>query len=490
MIATTDCAVSTLAPYSPSTENPWNQQKALHLIKRLGFGVNPTNVSSILQQNPSDFIDTLLDQTINLPLSEEPNWAYWSASDYQSNGQDPIDSNLENVIQWGYQWLLDMAGDNPVREKLTLFWHNHFVTKIETYQCASWMYQYHKLLQQYALGNFKDFVYEMGKTPAMLVFLNGVQNTVLNPNENYARELFELFTLGLDNGYTQQDITEAARALTGWNSIDVSDLCGPIEFSPISHDSGQKTIFGQTGNWDYDILHDLLFEERANEIAQHICQKVYRAFVHPEAETPEIIEELATTFIANDFELAPVFRQLFKSEHFFDPANIGVQIKSPLEFIFDFGNSIDYPINASNVALINGAASNLGQQIFNPPDVAGWPGNRDWIDNSQFSTRWSQMGQILLFTYESFPELLRNFAKTVSNNSNDPAVIAQTVSDYFVLKGFQNPMEYEKATIVLKSEVPENYYEDGSWNLDWDSAPGQVGQLIYFIVQVPEFQLT
>jgi uncharacterized protein (DUF1800 family) len=180
-------------------------------------------------------------------------------------------------------------------EKLALFWHNHFVTRNEDYGCPSYLYQYHKLLQQYALGNFKTFVKEIGKTPAMLVFLNGVQNTRFNPNENYARELYELFTLGRDNGYTQQDIVQTAKALTGWNSLENNQYCGRINFFPALHDPAQKTIFGKTNTYNYDTLHDLLFAERAVQISEYICGKLYRYFVSPQVDEV-IVSELATIF--------------------------------------------------------------------------------------------------------------------------------------------------------------------------------------------------
>lgn len=486
-----DCAIGTLSPYVPTADNPWNQQKALHLSRRLGFGTNWGNIENMLTQNPTNLIDTLIDEAINLPLPSEPEWAFWQISDYVANGStDPNQDIIEDAVDWARTWMSGMTGAKPLREKLSLFWHNHFATVAGDYGCASWLYQYHKLLQEHCLGNFKDFVYEIGKTPAMLVFLNGVQNTILDPNENYARELFELFTLGVDNGYTQQDITGAARALTGWNNINVDDLCGPINFLPIAHDNSSKTIFGQTNNFGYDSLHDLLFEERGNLVAEYICGKIYRAFVHPDAEADEIINELAATFVNNNFELAPVFRQLFKSEHFFDEANIGVQIKSPLEFLFEPAQMLGYEHTTETLSLLFLGSAGLGQHLFNPPNVAGWPGNRTWIDNNSLTQRWSQAGQLLYFLFLNEPELMRTFAKNISNNSNDPEVIAQKMVDFLLPKGFQESSQYERATIALKSEVPENYYTDGSWSLDWDSAPAQVTQLIYFVSQVPEYQLS
>ena len=140
------------------------------------------------------------------------------------------------------------------------------------------MYEYHHLLQKHALGNFKEFVKEMGLTPAMLVFLDGFQNTRFQPNENFARELYELFTLGVDNGYTQSDIVETAKAVSGWNGLDINNLCGTVDFIPSFWDPAKKTIFGKTGNWTYNDVIDLLFTERPVQISEYICRKLYKHF--------------------------------------------------------------------------------------------------------------------------------------------------------------------------------------------------------------------
>lgn len=184
-------------------------------------------------------VDSLINQAIALPLPPEPEWAYWDVTRYTVR-----EVAVEQIYGWMRQWFLSMI-NNGAREKWALFWHNHFVTRLEVYGCPSYMYQYHKLLQQYAFGNFKTFVKEIGKTPAMLAFLNGVQNTRFQPNENYARELYELFTLGRDNGYTQMDVVETARALTGFNSLENNQYCGKINFVPALFDNGAKTILGK-----------------------------------------------------------------------------------------------------------------------------------------------------------------------------------------------------------------------------------------------------
>ena len=476
-----NCATGTIDPYVPSPEKPWNKIRAMHLYRRMGFGASPEMVENALSQNPSDLIDALVDEALNLPLSPEPEWSNWTENDYD----DFFPQRQEQFVSWVIQWMSDMV-NNGFRDKLTLFWHNHFVTRFEAYVCTSYMYKYHKVLQENAMGNFKDFVKAIGQTPAMLYFLNGVQNTNLSPNENYARELYELFTLGQDNGYTQADITETARALTGW--VGNFTFCGPVGFVQEYFDNGEKTIFDQTGNWNYNDVHDILFDQRTTLIANFVCEKIYKFFVHPDP-APEIVEALATTFIENNFELAPVFRQLFKSEHFFDEYVIGTQVKSPVDFYLNFIKDGGMPIDDQLLEAVTYYTYIMGQELFNPVDVAGWPGNRSWINNNTLTGRWQTLDFVIFYMYENFPNLLVDLAKHLSDNSNDPDFIAQQIVDHFITNGMNTTTAYERATDVFKWEVPQNYYDLGTWNLDWDTAPAQVALLIQHIARLPEFQL-
>ncbi len=484
-MTTIDCVTGTLAPYVPDASMPWDKRRAMHLYRRLGFGATPAEIDAALGQNPTTLVDALIDAAIALPTSPEPEWGYWTIDRYNGDLQTAVDQ----VFAWRRQWILDMLA-NGVREKLALFWHNHFVTRLETYNCPSWMYQYHKLLQQYALGNFKEFVYEMGKSPAMLVFLNGVQNTRFSANENYARELYELFTLGRDNGYTQQDIVETARALTGWNGITQETLCGPITFVPTFFDPGQKTIFGRTGAWGYDNVHDILFEERSNQIAEYICRKIYRAFVSPEVDET-IVTQLSGIFITNNFEIAPVLRVLFKSEHFFDDAIIGTVVKSPIEAVIGFLKEGNFQIQGTEDELnaIVYLAAELGQELFNPIDVAGWQGDRTWVNSNTLTGRWQALRFVLFSLYQTYPTQLRTLAKNLSDNSNDADYITEVVTNHFFPNGMQFPEDYDRAAIAFKAEIPGHYFEDGSWNLEWETAPAQTALLLDYLVRRPEYQL-
>jgi len=476
-----NCASGTLAPYQPSEANPWDRRRALHLLRRMAFNVTPRQLDEALKVHPADLVDWLIDQSINQALSEPPVWANWTENDYT----DLNKQREEQYKEWTCGWLVSMI-QGGLREKMELFWHNHFVTRFEAYLCTPQMYQYHRVLQENALGNFKTFVKAIGVTPAMLIFLNGVQNTKIDPNENYARELFELFTLGQDNGYTQMDIEEAARALTGW--VGYVSFCGPIGFVDVYHDKGEKTIFGQTGHWGYDELHDILFDQRRDEIATFICTKIYEHFVHPEVDE-FIVAGLADTFKNNNFELVPVLRQLFRSEHFFDEYIIGTQIKSPVDYFIGFIRKGGFSLNEELLTGILYYSFLMGQHLFNPVDVAGWPGNRSWVNNNTITLRWQSLELYLYFLYENQPEQLRSFLTGLIEATTDPAEATRAIVDYMLPNGLLHDKDYERATQVFKHQIPQNYFDNDLWNLNWDTIPAQVALLMNHVVQLPEYQL-
>lgn len=479
------CNNGTLAIYFPSNDQDWNRIKVQHLFRRIGFGVSSNLIQSYLSQNPDEIIDNIISDVLNMEISDPPEWSDYNIFSYYTNNAFDFELLIAHFREYQLSWTKEMFDfDKAVREKLTLFWSNHFTTIFSEYECTPSMYQYHKLLQERSFGNFKSFVYEMGLNPAMLLFLDGASNVKEDTNENYARELFELYTLGQNIGYTQQDIEETARALTGWTT----DNCVDVYFNEDEFDEGSKTIFGKTGNWGYDDLINILFEERATEIAQFICTKLYKFYVSDEVDT-QIIDELANIFINENWEIAPVLRTLWKSEHFFNEAVYGNKIKSPAEIMIGFLKEIDFEMQEENFEVIPDVLAYSGQSLFNPPDVAGWKGNRDWIDNNTLTQRWEILTVIAFSIFNEHPEHYQNFVTNIVSSDNDPVIIVQEVVDYFLPNGFNNIEEYQVATTVFKAGIPENYFENGYWNLNWEQAPYQVGVLLLHIFKQPEFQL-
>ncbi|MFT5250063.1 MAG: hypothetical protein ACI93P_001798 [bacterium] len=477
-----NCNPSGLEIFVPDTQNTWNKSKVQHAHRRLGFSTSSLTINSALSSTPSAYIDGLITDAIALGAMAAPSWSNMSESDYADiNNEIPIQQE-----ELALHFVDDML-ENGLRGRFTLFWHNHFVTRLEDYRCPSWMYNYYQTLHVYAFGNFKSFVSTIGTTPAMLVFLNGFQNAAAEPNENYARELLELFTLGVNNGYTQTDIVNISRALTGYTGY--TEYCASLSFNSDDFDTEDKTIFDQTGNWGYDDVIDILFEERGDLIATYICSKIYAHFVSPEINET-IVSQLAATFTTNNFELEPVYRQLFKSNHFFDSMVIGTIVKSPYDgFIaFVIETKFEFP-NDFKGALIR-FSGEIGQDIFNPTDVAGWQGNHEWINSSTLLGRWQLYEYYLWIIWNDYREQLRIFAIGLSSDTEtDPAVIARNIIDHFISSGLETQADYEIATVVLKNQVPQNYFDNNLWNLQWESAPYQVLALLFHITKIPSFQL-
>jgi hypothetical protein len=485
-IISPSCNESTLIPYIPSGPNPWNTIKINHVFRRLGFGASQDRIDDALAMTPQDFIDDLVDTAYNLPETPAPFWGYYTLNDF-------TDYETENPT-YTEAWRLQTGNDlitEDLRGRLTFFWMNHFVTEYEAYGYSPYLFQYYNVLQTHALGNFKDFVHAIGINSTMLLYLNGFQNTNVEPNENYARELYELFTMGEGSGYTQEDIVETSKALTGYNHWD--EIGGQIYFDASTFLDGDKTIFGQTGNWGYDDVIDILFQEKANEISFLICEKLYKFFVSPvvdELIKTNIIIPLSQTFKDNNFELVPVLKELFKSEHFFDERALGVVIKSPYDIIFNFVNETEFFYDDQIMNAFIYFTALFGQEMYDPLDVSGWQRDEDWINTSTLTGRWQFFDLYVDFLFTNgYEESLRDFAKDLSNNSIDPYYITMVIIDRLMSKELHTIEDYDTATDIFKWEIPQNYYDDGLWNLDWPQAPLQVSLLLKHIATIPEFQL-
>ena len=489
-----NCNTSTLAPYTV----PLDQARALHLYRRLGFSASVETIQQAVGQNAGTLVDALVDEALNMPLLPAPAWADWTNANYPEDN----DARRQLRNEQRGQFRLDYANGllkNNLRDRLSFFWSNHFVTEVDVYDCNSFLYYYINCLQRNSLGNFKTFVSEIGLTSAMLYYLDGVFNNGNNPNENYARELYELFTLGEGQGYTEEDVIETARALTGYVERG-EEGCTQVTYRADRHDEGTKTILGQTGNWGYDDVIDILFNERANQIAFFISKKLYKFFVHPDAlatEAEAILNGMAATMIANDFEIAPVLRQLFKSQHFFDDEAIGVIIKSPFDLYFNTLNETDFAYTDTNISEMVNYSRLLSQELFEPFDVAGWQRDRQWINNNFIIGRWLTMESIFEVFYqqdnEQFRRLGLSIAGPVGLTTYNPDDVARLIIDFILPKGLLDEGEYAKAFAIFRSDVEEVYFEGGnqeSWTLfGWPQAPFQVYLLLQYLARQPEYQL-
>ena len=473
-----------LTPYSPSKNKPWTAKQINLVVRRLGFGCSLSDIDLHLNSTPESLIDDIVDGASNMEVTTAPEWSQWDNKQFNKSENN---KNYYHTI-WQRQAFKDII-NNGFRERLTLFWSNHFVVEYKDVNQPAYLYQYYALIQSHALGNFKTFVSEMGLAPAMLRYLNGFENKKNSPNENYARELYELFTLGEGNGYIQEDITETARALTGYNRFKT--YLGVIEFNENSFDKGSKTIFGRSGNWGYNDVIDILFEEKKDLIANFICNKIYRYFVSPQLNS-SVVSAMAETFKQNEFELKPVLKQLFKSEHFFDSVNSNVIIKSPIDLMlglhhslsFEYEDNVDLELNFRN------KCREMGQEVFSPVDVAGWQGNHDWINSETLPKRWEFADYLLIKYWQKNKNQFKTFIQSlVGSDQTDLRVIVTQLKDFMFCPYEIKEEEMTDAINTFMGEVPESYFEDGTWSLNSNSVPKQVYDLMRFFITLPEFQL-
>lgn len=274
------------------------------------------------------------------------------------------------------RWLDEMVlGRAQLREKMALFWHGHFASRN-----INILYQQQLLdiVRRHALGNFRQLLREVSKSAAILAFLNNQQNRKQHPNENFAREVMELFTLGRGH-YTETDVKEAARAFTGWGF----KISGEFVFRKQDHDEGEKTVLGKTGRFDGDAVLDILLDQR--QTARFIARKLYRFLVNDENVPQARIDQLGDRFYDRNYNIVSLLDDIVGSDWFYDPENIGTKIKSPVELWVGLRRALPFtPRDPQSQILVQNA---LGQTLFYPPNVAGWPGGRAWIDSSSLMTR-------------------------------------------------------------------------------------------------------
>ncbi len=292
----------------------------------------------------------------------------------------------EAIMELNNKWLDHMATtDGILRERMSLFWHNHLACSSKN---VNFLQSYLHSIRKNSLGNFGKMLHDVSKEPAMLLYLNNQQNVKGHPNENFARELMELFTLGIGN-YTEDDIKNAARSFTGWGIRQ-----GEFFLRKKFHDDGIKTFFGETGPLEGEDVINILLENK--QTARYICTKMYAYFVNDQVNE-ERVEELATIFYDNDYEILPLLRSMFTSEWFYNEENIGAKIKSPIDLLIGLRRSMDIGFNNLQGQVF--IERQLGQVLFYPPNVAGWSGGHDWIDSSSLMLR-TRLTEILLLSSE------------------------------------------------------------------------------------------
>ncbi|MDP7035292.1 MAG: DUF1800 domain-containing protein [Planctomycetota bacterium] len=296
--------------------------------------------------------------------------------------------NFSGMTRWWFNRMV--RTERPLEEKMTLFWHGHFATEHRTVRNANHMLIQNNLFRNYATGSYRELVRGIARDPAMLRYLDSNRNVKKTPNENFARELMELFTIGIGN-YTEKDIKQAARAFTGWTFRG-----NEYVFNGRNHDYEEKTFFNRTGDFNGDDIINIILEQPAT--ARFMVRKFWRFFVSDENPPVSISEPLAATFRDSDYQVQPLLRQIFLSRAFYDSSVIGHKIKSPIELVVGTIRSLGLDLNAATSILANnrrGAVGLMGQNLFNPPNVKGWDGGKTWINTSTLFMRYNVAAQLI-----------------------------------------------------------------------------------------------
>jgi uncharacterized protein (DUF1800 family) len=371
----------------------WDARAAEHLLNRAAFGARSGEIEAALAEGPEALVDRLLTKRadVEAPFFEpifEPmprELKELSQEEQQKARREANERDRRQLLQYMGWWIDSMArGDDPLLDRMTLFWHGLLTSSIDQVKRSYPMLQQNQFLRANALGSYKDLLYGIVKDPAMLIFLNNTSNRKGNPNENLARELMELFSLGIGN-YTEEDIKEAARALTGHGTT----RRGVYDYNARAHDGGEKTVLGTKGKLDADGLVKILLQQDA--CPRHVARKIITYFEGVEPDKARL-EQYATFLRRNDFEIQPFLRKLFLDPAFYRDEVVGARVQGPIEYMV--GASHRLGIQAPAAILGSGAAL-LGQRLFAPPSVKGWDEGISWISTSSLMQRGNLAGLML-----------------------------------------------------------------------------------------------
>ncbi|MEE2822276.1 MAG: DUF1800 domain-containing protein [Acidobacteriota bacterium] len=382
-----ETTVTTLGLYPCPPCGPWDSKTAAHLMRRAGFSAPTEELNQLVDMGFEAAVDTLLnyEQADDTAMEDGLKKKDYTLLRTSKNGKTIL-NNVAEIQRW---WLYRMINsERQLLEKMTLFWHNHFATSVKTVKQVapdgvSYMMAQNKLLRKHALGNFRTMVEEITVDPAMLVWLDNRSNVKKSPNENWARELVELFTMGEGN-YTDQDVVAAARAFTGWG---LENKTGQFIFRSSKHDYGQKTFLGVTGHLDGSDIIDIVFQQDVT--AEFIARKAFEFFVYA-SPSEDIVVDLADVFRKNNYEIAPLMKAIFKHREFYSSKAYRGLIKSPAELVVGLYREL----GLSNPKNLTGHMTKAGQELFAPPDVSGWTSGVGWLNTSTVMSRYNFLNSV------------------------------------------------------------------------------------------------
>ncbi len=448
--------------YSPSADEPWDVRRVGHLLRRTSFGANADRIKAVTAMAPQAAVASLFDFD---PAVDPLNDLIEQLQGYITFKE------IKPVQEWCLYRMI--YNPHPLQDRMTLFWHGRFATSAGKVDQPQMMHIQMELFRQQGLGSFRELLASVGKDPAMLVWLDGQFNRKGKPNENYAREVMELFTLGI-NSYTENDVKQLARAFTGWTVGQTHSFFNKQQF-----DDGVKTIFGETAAFDYEASVDLLL--RQPHAAPHLSRKLLEEFVHPQP-TDEMVRHYADRLLATQWDLKTVMIELLGSRLFFSDWAYRSRIKSPIELTVGAVVALGGKVNTT---FIREQTTKMGQTVLMPPNVKGWDGNESWINANTVMLRFnfgeavatqrggefakkSNMEQWLLqHDIKTSADIVDHYAKLLLDGQLDPTV--------------------RTTLIAYMDHGPKD--KPQPFVLDKDILNDKVRGLLHLMMAVPEFQL-
>lgn len=435
--------------FSPSDASPWDTRRVTHLFRRAGFGITPEQIDEMLERSPQEAVAS----TMSSPPDERP--PYDKLAQTILGGGD-----ASRLSAW---WLYVMLHEQAqYREKLTLFWHGHFATSLAKVQDAQLMYKQNRLFRRHCDGHFPSMVAEVSRDPAMLIYLDSVSNRKSHPNENYARELLELFCLG-EGAYSERDIRELARCFTGWEIRR-----GRFRFNRYRHDTGVKAILGHEGTFPDGQAIEVIVDQPA--AASFIAEKLIRYYVTDESIIPpRLVQPIAEELRKQDWQLAPAIQRILESRLFFSELAIGRKIRSPIELTVGFLRTVN---GSTDTVRLAEDLENLGQALFFPPNVKGWDGGKTWINTSRLLSRVNAMRRLIDHSKTRFD------GKTIKDYFADREIRrAEQVINHLEQTGFA-----VRIPLPIKTQLAQDY---GGRDL----SDRDLKRVLFSLFVLPEYQL-
>ena len=432
-------------------------ESARHLLSRTTFGTSPSDIEKLLDLEPDEAVNHLIESAWTETHNPPPDWVDEPLPDRASMRSMDQDERAQMRKLWRTRgmelktwWYMEMVTtESPFTEKMTLFWHNHFTSSLRKVKSPQLLYRQNQLLRQHSLGSFRELLHAVARDPAMLVYLDNHTNRAGNPNENFARELLELFTLG-EGHYTEDDIKETARAFTGWG---IDRQRGEHLLRPRHHDNGSKTILGVTGAFDGNEVIEILLEHPRT--AEHITEKIWREFVDDQPP-PDTVASLAEAFRGNGYDIATLLHAILTSREFNHPDNRGNQIKSPVELLVGTIRTLDLPISKGR--LLARAGRGLGQDIFDPPNVKGWAGGEQWITSDSLMNRKHMLERVIVAS-DNVADMGGSFLESWVDNLDEDLRTARGVRSILLALTTEPSTDHHDLVIVVQDALLNPVYQ-------------------------------